>query len=380
MNSARTLRICWLVIGLLVTTHSVWAMLRVYFDVPRASWAASHIVLAKTTGIEGTFEVVESWKGDLSPGSRVVIPELIPPPNASPLSGYSGDCAKERCRIQAQIPKQPLGSRIVLFLRRNKVEPQDGTGPKGREWSGWFSTHDTDEMKISTVWIEGNNTYSFQKGGFLGEYFILSIRGDWSNEDRHFVAESEEDLKRGVAKELQKQKEMEAIVAETSGRERALRLKPWVNSKSYPARRFALEELSRAGPDAVSTIGEMLDDPAYSEQASELVKAMVKAGGKSAGEELNRHLERDLAFWTSIGPLLSENWWNEDTTPSSPLRNRYDQTYSLLYGLTQVDYQGGLNNVTKLRDLWRSLPWLDASGDNQMVEACDKLIQELQTN
>lgn len=124
----------------------------------------------------------------------------------------------------------------------------------------------------------------------------------------------------------------------------------------------------------------MLDDPAYSEQASELVSAMVKAGGKPVGEELNRRLEKDLAFWSSTGPSLSQNWWNADPTPSSPLRNRYGQTYSLVHGLTQVGYRGALNTAIKLRDLWRALPQFASIGNNQMAEECDKLIAELQTN
>jgi hypothetical protein len=32
-------------------------------------------VLVETTPIDGTFAVVESWKGDLRPGSQVVIPD-----------------------------------------------------------------------------------------------------------------------------------------------------------------------------------------------------------------------------------------------------------------------------------------------------------------
>ena len=54
----------------------------------RASWAASNIVLVETTPIDGTFRVIESWKGDLSAGSQLVIPELIPAANALPISAY----------------------------------------------------------------------------------------------------------------------------------------------------------------------------------------------------------------------------------------------------------------------------------------------------
>jgi hypothetical protein len=174
---------------------------------------------------------------------------------------------------------------------------------------------------------------------------------------------------------------MSAILAEKDGRARALRLKPYVESKIIPARLFAVEELGKSGPSAVGTIEEMLDDPGYSERASELVDAMVKAGGKAVGDELNRRLERDLAFWVRTGPSLSRGWWNEDPTPSSPLRNRYVQTYRLVYGLEQTGYPGALSTAIKLRDLWRSLPQLDdPSGLSQMVVECDKLIAQLRSN
>jgi hypothetical protein len=234
-------------------------------------------------------------------------------------------------------------------------------------------------MKIAAVWIDGDRTYFFQQQGFTFSPLVLSVGGKFK-EGQRFVAESEEDLKRGVGEVLQVQKEMEAAVAETNGRERALRLKPYANSKIVPARLLALEELGKSGPAAVSTIGEMLDDPAYSQQASELVNAMVKAGGKAVGTELNRRLEKDLAFWSSTGPSLSQNWWNADPTPSSPLRNRYGQTYSLVYGPTQVGYPGALNTAIKLRDPWRTLPQFASFGHNQMAEECDKLIVDLQTN
>ena len=140
-----------------------------------------------------------------------------------------------------------------------------------------------------------------------------------------------------------------------------------------------MEELGKAGSSAVGPIGEMLDDPAFAEQAPELVDAMVKAGGKDVGAELNRRLEQDVAFWMRTGPSLSPGWWNEDPMPSSPLRNRYGQTYRLVYGLDQTGYPGALNTAIRLRDFWRSLPQLDdPSGLSQMAVECEKLIAHLQ--
>lgn len=379
MNSLWIIRMWWVGIVLAVATHSSFAMLRILFSLDFASWAATHIVVVKTTAIDGTFEVLESWKGDLAVGSRVLLPELIPPANGIPISAYPKWSPDDRSGVLEQIPRQPVGSQLVLFLKRKEVPAAKGLTRKPA-WSGWSGSHGPDSMKIAAVWIEGDRTYSFDGQGSISSPLVLSVRGKISKEGQRFVAESKEDLKREVAEVLQIQKDEEAAIAVTNGRERALRLEPYANSKMIPARLLALEELGKAGPEAVSTIGEMLDDPAYSEQASELVNAMVKAGGTAVGVELNRRLEKDLAFWSSTGPTLSQNWWNQDPTPSSPLRNRYAQTYSLVCGLAQVGYPGALNTAIKLRDLWRALPQLASVGDNQMAEECDKLIAELQSH
>lgn len=376
----RMIRLFCCVILLAVLSQSGFAMLRILFSPDRASWAASNIVLVETTPIDGTFAVVESWKGDLRPGSQVVIPDLIPKANALPISAYPKSWTPaDRSGVAEQIPRQPVGSRLVLFLRRNKPEAGDVWKP---EWLGWARGADEDSMKISAVWIDGGGTYFFTRGGyFTSGPLVLGAFGEYIQAERHFEPHSEEWLKQDVERVLRVQNEMTAILAEKDGRARALRLKPYVESKIFPARLLAVEELGKSGPAAVGTIEELLDDPAYSERASELVDAMVNAGGKEVGGELNRRLERDLAFWVRTGPSLSPGWWNDDPTPSSPLRNRYSQTYRLVYGLEQTGYPGALNTAIKLRDFWRSLPQLDdQSGLSQMVVECDKLITQLQSN
>jgi hypothetical protein len=158
-----------------------------------------------------------------------------------------------------------------------------------------------------------------------------------------------------------------------------LRLKPYVLSKNVAARTFALEELGKAGPPAVGPIGEMIDDPAFREWSTELIKAMVKAGGEAAGPELNRRLERDLAFWVQTGPSLSADW-RAQLTSGSPLEYREGQTVYLVYGLEQVDYREALKTAVELRDLMRTLPQLTADGRNQIADECDALIAKLGSN
>jgi hypothetical protein len=65
-----------LLLLLLFASHAA-AGSRASFGVEICSWRATHIVVA-TEGkkIDGVFRVLESWKGDLSVGETIRIPEL----------------------------------------------------------------------------------------------------------------------------------------------------------------------------------------------------------------------------------------------------------------------------------------------------------------
>jgi hypothetical protein len=375
MKTARVF--CVSVVLLALSAQSAFARLTVSFSVNSAAWQATNIVVVETTPIPGTFGVLESWKGDLAVGSQVVLPGLIPPPNAVPISGYPKKWIPgEGTSIVEQIPKQPVGSRLVLFLRRKEQVKGERTSA---EWSGWTPWDDPDSMRISAVWIEDDTAYIFRQQWDTSEPLTLAVL---PQEGKFTPGQSEKDLKAGVAKVLQLQKDMAAAVAGTAGRERALRLKPYVHSENFSARRTALDELGKAGPSAVGAIGEMFDDPAFAEEEQELIRAMVQAGGKTAGDELNRRLEGELSFWRSAGPSLTAGWWNNyEPVRVSPLQAQYNRTYLLIGELGEIEYPGALNTVNQLRDLWRTLPAVDQrhSDRNRISEECDKLIELLQT-
>jgi hypothetical protein len=133
---------------------------------------------------------------------------------------------------------------------------------------------------------------------------------------------SEQKVRDRVIKIDEAQRELTVSVAESEGAVRAERLKPYVHSDILPARLFALEELGKSGPEAVPTILAMLDDPSFSAEADGLIKALVRAGGETVGEELNSRLRRELAFWKTAGPNLTQGWWNQDLNRGTPLRGR----------------------------------------------------------
>jgi len=144
---------------------------------------------------------------------------------------------------------------------------------------------------------------------------------------------------------------------------RAQGLKPYVRSELHEAQWLALNELGKCGPAAVEAIRGMLNDPAFGDEAAELVKAFVGAGGEGVGEELASRLQQDLVFWQATAPSLSKGWWNQDPTPHARLRERYSQTFQLILGLERTHYAPALITAKTLGNFWRSLPQLnDPSG------------------
>jgi hypothetical protein len=164
-------------------------------------------------------------RGDLSAGSQVVIPDLIPKADAIPISAYPKlRTPADHSDVAEQIPRQRVGSRLVLFLRRNKPEAGD---VRKSDWLGWSRSTGEDSMKISAVWIDGGVTYSFTRGGFFTSGpIVLAAFGEYVQPEQRFESHSEEWLKQDVERVLRVQNEMTAILAEKDGQIRALRLKP----------------------------------------------------------------------------------------------------------------------------------------------------------
>lgn len=70
----------------LTIASTVFGAIRPSFRLDHSARKATHIVIAVTTAADRTFEVVESLKGDLHVGARLVIPDLRPSNEAEPTS------------------------------------------------------------------------------------------------------------------------------------------------------------------------------------------------------------------------------------------------------------------------------------------------------
>jgi hypothetical protein len=342
------------------------------FGLDYCTWHATDVVFVEVSQEDGVFVVIESWKGELHPGERVTVPELRPLPGAVQVSLYPRRAdffAPDESGISEQIPRQPAGSRMVLFLKRGEGSGASSTPSDTKSGENWGSSDFSGVMKASVVWMDGEELYSFQQIENPGPTVLEAMDTSLQKMKDH-------------VKEINRiQKGLLEVVRIEDSKARAEGLKPYVRLEVFEGRRLALSELGKCGPSAAGTILGMLDDPAFGDEAAELIKAFVEAGGEAAGEELDSRLQKDLAFWQTTAPSLPQGWWNQNPMPHAPLREKYDHTLQLVIGLERTHYTPALITAKHLGDLWRSHPQLnDPSGLDQMAEACDRLIEHLRAN
>jgi hypothetical protein len=151
---------------LAIGTIPVDAGIRPSFSLDGCSWRATHIVLVQTTPEDGVFSVVESWKGDLKPGDSLNLLELKPNKDAVPISSFpkpQGFASEDAQGISEQIPRQPVGSRMVLFLRKRKGDGAAAPSAGNSTGTQWEPAYTFGGMKLSALWIDGGKGFCFRQ-------------------------------------------------------------------------------------------------------------------------------------------------------------------------------------------------------------------------
>lgn len=348
---------------LCATSHILFAAIRPSFWLERSSWDATDIVLVQGADRGGSFEVIESWTGSLRPRDYVEVRELTPDSSAIPipLLSKSGLVPQTEAGPLLEIPSQPLGSRMILFLRRARTEalPSSRANPAApQEWepTGW-------DYKSSVVWISGERLFVFHQ--LNPGPSVLVTEGISLPELRSRVASI-----RAIRMDL------DEVVTLDDGGSRAKRLKPYARSDIVFVRQFAVKALGEGGPAAVMTIREMLDDPAYAIEADDLIRAYVAAGGEAVGSDLNDRLREELRFWQVTGRSLKRGWWNR-AKGNEALRGRYVVSIGLVLALQKVHCADALATAREFSRFWRSLAQLnDPSGIDRIAVECDRLASQ----
>lgn len=327
-----------LLFAFLALAPALQARLMTSFTI-EVAWTASHIVLAKETNQKGRFEVLDSWKGSLTRGSIIDVPDMVP---------LQSEPARH---LGSQKRQNEQFSSIVLFLREQS--------PHQARHQRWLPA--SSDMKTSMAWLQDSRMSCFLPDNDFLDLKLRDCGMTWG-EMRVRV--------RGVTHE---QALLEAIRQIPDKRRRAEELAPFLLSEYRVARSFVLQQLEGCGREGVPTVVEILHDPALLDRHGDAIKVLVDIEGHQAGPELTALLDSDVRFWTSAGPTLKTGWWGQDVTPEAPLRLRYSRTIDLVHALDGIRFSGARKSVSALRDTWQSIP--DLNG--QMTEECDRLLNRL---
>jgi hypothetical protein len=356
---------------ILVACASAVAGIRPSFMPEESSWRATDIVVV-TEGkdIDGVVQVIESWKGDLKPGSTLTIPELaeFKTKDARLIDNWSWN-------NNARPSEFVTGDRMILFLRdRNKIpaltsedeDERNTTADSEEKASRWSGANPMGrEVRYSTVWIERDKVFCFIQMMNPGPSMLSSTRM------------TEGGLRNLAADVISEQAALNNAAAITDPIRRAECLQPFIHSSIFLAREAAFLNLTRCGPAAMSVLREELNNQLNRNIQGDVVEALAKGGGRAAGPDLTAFLTKELEFWKQTAPNLEPGWWNgkgfgaeqmEAIKAVEPLRDRWNALLHTIYALRAIRYAESEEVVADLSDLWRSLPQMN--GD-QVGQACD---------
>jgi hypothetical protein len=344
------------VILLAIGAIPVDAGIRPSFSVDRCSWNATHIVVVQTTPKDGVFSVVESRKGDLKPGDSLEVPELKPNKDAVPISSDrkpQGFGSQDTQGISEQIPRQPVGSRMILFLKKKEeggvasLSAGNTTGPLWEPASGWGG------MKVSALWIDGERSYCFVQWMNPGPSALsecLSFQA-MSSDVAVFTAR--------IQRVLQVQKHLaETLATKDNPEVKADGLGRIALGDVWDAQREALDALGKSGTVALPEILQIMDEPPVPYDGEVTIRAFVEAAGKDSGRQLHARLQQDLIYWKAVGPTLTPNWLDQLIEPGSPLFVKFNETKLLIRELDREHYLLAAKTAAELHDFWVLQPLL----------------------
>ena len=328
------------------------------FDLDKCSWTASHIVVV-TEGdkIDGDVEVLESWKGDLKKGDKLIIPELaaFAPEKERVVSPWllrdklaPGDATHVTC------------SRIILFLVKNG-EKKGAVQPARIKWgaAGMWQ-----EMYASMVWIEKGQAYAFAQEMNPGGCLL------------HPWRKTEREVKHRVDQVINKQEELSKALSLGDPADLSDRAIPVLNSAPEFTPQI-IEAIGKAGPKALTILRTLADDESLKDHQWRVFPAMAAAGGECAGAELTQVLKEELAFWKKVGPGLKGNWWGGEGlawAQVEPLRNRYSRTLAVVEALKTIQYAPCRQVVADFRAYWCAQPQLAFKGNDRVGDTCDAIL------
>jgi len=311
------------VCGLLFLAAAIRAEILPTFHAGYSAHNATHIVLVKTQdGGDGTFRVVESWKGDLTADTALAI---------------------------AGLAKEARGD-MVLFLRRAKDQDDWSPAAIAKEW------------RTAAVWLDGDTVSAVEQEINPGPAEIQALT----------YIKSRKELRQIVDFYVNTDRAFDAAKAIKDPQKRVAAFAEIVNG-NFDRKEEAFAELGLCGTKAVPVLRKILEGkPSHDHKCA--VAAMVQAGGSEVVPELAKMIELEVTWWAENGPKLEKGWWfNTD----SEAWKRYGRLFALVDVYRNQPTTELRKQVIAVRDLMRNLPPVDADrGIASMSAHCEKVLKD----
>lgn len=352
----------------LFVSQPAWAGIRPSFQLDASAWNATHIVVVATSGVDGRFNVLESLKGNLKPGEAVFVPELIPPLDGTPIRLLQPDWLGG---LGEEVPRQPVGSRLVLFLKQFPAGADAGGGSRKVRWdpTDWGEI----SIKASVVWLDGDDLYNFCQPMNPGP----SVLCKWSRSFDRSLKPPERPMSVRILRSrtnevIRIQRDLEEVLSIRDSASRAMNLLPFVRSDVFAARVEAFKALPTCGHVALQAIRAALDDVAFEEQWAQLVEIYAEVGREVVKTELALRLEHEADYWLVNGMSLRPGWWNENEAGS--LRHHYSITLQIMRSLGTPNDEATRAAIDRVCSLWSGVPRMESQGEqaDEITQRCKK--------
>ena len=348
----------------ILSVSSTQAAIRPSFIFDYSVCKATHIVLAtEGQSIDGRMEVLESWKGDISPGSTMLLPEL------------AEFAEKKQCRVHwwslKELPEPYVrfvtGSRMILFLVKNS--PQQRSDKPVVNNKTWQPAAQYGGFKVSVVWIENGEAYAYRQTGNPGpsrlEYFGTAIR-----------------MKARIAAYVTILADLEAAIKETNPVRAAQTFSAFLDSDFNQGARASLDAIGNMGECSLPILRRLLSDVTLRHLHDRIIATMVRAGGSNIISDLLKIVNEELDYWSGQAPELTVGWWNADPANQRKLlREHYSKLLEALRQLQVIGCNEECKSVvTDTLELWKTTPALHDIGDGQMARTCAALLEKVSSD
>jgi hypothetical protein len=337
------------------------AAIRPSFHLDDSAWKATHIVLAtEGSAIDGKLEVIESWKGDLAPGSQVTVPAL---------ATFADEGRRQVHWFGMQDLPEPYvrsvtGAKMVLFLIRTGNPPQaGGSVPAPDLWRN-ASVSSSYGFDTSVAWIERGEAYTYKQIHNPGPTRLVH-------------ESSAIEMKLRIACLTMLQSELAVATRENDPIRVGQAFREALHLDLFIPAREAIASLGTMGSRSLPTLRSLLHDSTFLPWHSYVIAALSQLGGQAAAADLRGVIEEELSFWSKEAPGLKEGWWNaEPASPREFRREHYERLLQTLRCLPTPARASDRDGIVKIRNLWQATPALAEIGQGQVVKVCNALLEE----